>query len=62
MFRHRPHDQINNFQRFKMADGHHFENDNTSLYLSRGSHDSLKFGADANFSFKNGHVTITNSK
>ena len=26
MFRHRSSDQINNFRKFKMADGRHFEN------------------------------------
>jgi len=32
MFRHRSSDQINNFRKFKMADGRHFENSFITVY------------------------------
>ena len=55
---HRKYDQNTKFQKFKMADGRHFENGFIIIYLSQESSD---FGeiwcADANFGPKNGHVT-----
>ena len=52
----RSHDQNTKILKFKMADGHHFENV-LALYLSRKSSDLDEiWWPDANFGSKNGHM------